>query len=183
MARRRPELPLDKAVPRGRLTGSGAFEDVILGGPLVRGGGTEGGRKEPGSMAAPPSGTIRPEYRHLTEAPYDDYLLGDETGEEDSAERTRGSLAPLTDAPTSSTNPQRPRTIAAGYASSTRTLSVVFRDGTPWNYYEVSPLEWANFRRAKSKGRFIRLYLDAKPYGPPRDEGFSFERKGGRVSK
>lgn len=76
-----------------------------------------------------------------------------------------GTPAPLTEVPTSSINPERPRTVAAGYDGSRRTLTVVFRDGTYYNYYEVAPLEWANFKRARSKGRFIYTYLDAKPRG------------------
>ncbi|NDH64833.1 MAG: KTSC domain-containing protein [Microbacteriaceae bacterium] len=73
--------------------------------------------------------------------------------------------ASLTDIPTSTTDPSRPRTIAAGYDSSRRTLTVVFRDGTYYNYYEVSALEWSNFKRARSKGRFIATYLDIKSRG------------------
>jgi len=86
-----------------------------------------------------------------------------------------GQAAPFTEVPTKTTNPQRPRTTAAGYDPVTRTLTVSFRDGTLWNYYDVTPLEAANFRRAKSKGRFIRLYLDSKPYGPPTDGGYRVE--------
>ncbi len=85
-----------------------------------------------------------------------------------------GQIAQLTEVPTKTTNPARPRTIAAGYDNATRTLSVVFRDGTPWNYYDVTPLQAANFRRAQSKGRFIRLYLDGHRHGPPANEGYRF---------
>jgi hypothetical protein len=88
-----------------------------------------------------------------------------------SNENELGPMAPITVVPTSSSNPARPRTLAAGYARERKTLSVIFRDGTPWNYYEVTALEWANFKRAKSKGRFIRLYLNQHPYGPPTDQG------------
>lgn len=106
---------------------------------------------------------------------FDPPPLNDDTGDdpEDNGE-FEGQMARLTEVPTKSTNPPRPRTRAAGYDSATRTLSVVFRDGTPWNYYDVSPLEAANFRRATSKGRFIRLYLDAKRNGPPKDNGYRF---------
>lgn len=86
-----------------------------------------------------------------------------------------GTQAPMTEVPTKTTNEARPRTTAAGYDQATHTLTVIFRDGTPWNYYEVTPLEAANFHRANSKGRFIRLYLDAKPYGPPTEGGFRTE--------
>lgn len=59
----------------------------------------------------------------------------------------------LTDVPTSSTNYSRPRTVAAGYAPATKTMTVVFRDGTFYNYYEVSKGEWENFSASFSKGK------------------------------
>lgn len=73
--------------------------------------------------------------------------------------------ADITQSPTATTNPNRPRTVAAGYDSDRKVLTTVFRDGTFYNYYGVSSLEWGNFKRAKSKGRFIRLYLDGKTRG------------------
>ena len=88
-----------------------------------------------------------------------------------------GEMARLTEVPTKTTNRARPRTLAAGYDQPTRTLSVIFRDGTPWNYYDVTPLEAANFRRANSKGRFIRLYLDGRRNGPPADDGVHFSQR------
>lgn len=76
-----------------------------------------------------------------------------------------GTPAPITDIPTSTTEPKRPRTVAAGYDKARRCLTVVFRDGTYYNYYEVSGLQWSNFKRARSKGRFIYTYLDSHPRG------------------
>lgn len=76
-----------------------------------------------------------------------------------------GAPAPISDVPTSTTNPDRPRTVAAGYDKSRRCLTVVFRDGTYYNYYEVTPMQWSNFKRARSKGRFIYTYLDSHPRG------------------
>jgi len=73
--------------------------------------------------------------------------------------------ADITQSPTSTTNPNRPRTVAAGYDTQRKVLTTVFRDGTFYNYYGVSSLEWGNFKRARSKGRFIRLYLDGKTRG------------------
>lgn len=61
--------------------------------------------------------------------------------------------AALTDIPTSSLNASRPRTVAAGYDESRRVLTVVFRDGTIWNYSGVTPGEWQNFHASISKGR------------------------------
>jgi hypothetical protein len=58
----------------------------------------------------------------------------------------------LTDIPTSSTNYSRPRTVAAGYDEASETMTVVFRDGTFYNYYEVTPGEWEAFHASYSKG-------------------------------
>lgn len=60
--------------------------------------------------------------------------------------------APLTDIPTSSTDAGRPRTVAAGYDKSRKVMTVMFRDGTLYNYYEVEPGEWQNFHSSISKG-------------------------------
>ena len=79
--------------------------------------------------------------------------------------------APITIKPTSTINPHRPRTVAAGYRPGTSedgtagTLTVIFRDGTYYNYYEVPTWLWQNFKRVKSKGRFIAKYLDSYPRG------------------
>lgn len=76
------------------------------------------------------------------------------------------SPAPLTNVPTSTSNPQRPRTVAAGYDKARGVITVVFRDGTFYNYYEVSPREWQSFKSVVSKGQYIYKYLDFKPRGP-----------------
>lgn len=73
--------------------------------------------------------------------------------------------AAITVVPTSTTNPNRPRTVAAGYNGDRRTLTTVFRDGTYYNYYGVSQTEWRGFKRYRSKGEFIRLFLDTKRRG------------------
>lgn len=57
------------------------------------------------------------------------------------------------DVPTSSTNYQRPRTVAAGYDEERQVMTVVFRDGTFYNYYEVTPTEWEAFHASYSKGK------------------------------
>jgi hypothetical protein len=73
--------------------------------------------------------------------------------------------AALTVRPTSTTNPRRPRTVAAGYDRDRRTLTVVFRDGTFYNYYDVNDATWQAFKAAQSKGQFIKKYLDGHPRG------------------
>lgn len=67
-------------------------------------------------------------------------------------------------APTSSSNPARPRTLQAAYNANERTMRVVFRDGTPWEYYGVEPITWQRFKRSASPGRFINRILNGYPY-------------------
>lgn len=57
-----------------------------------------------------------------------------------------------TDIPTSSTDYSRPRTVGAGYDPERKTMTVIFRDGTFYNYYEVTPGEWSAFKASLSKG-------------------------------
>lgn len=57
---------------------------------------------------------------------------------------------------TSTTNYKRPRTVAAGYDPETRTMTVVFRDNTWWNYYDVPEDMWREFEMSESKGRYLR---------------------------
>lgn len=64
--------------------------------------------------------------------------------------------APITVRATSTSNPSRPRTLRAGYEYSTGTLTVIFRDGTWWNYYKVPEGMWESFKNAKSKGKFLK---------------------------
>ena len=61
--------------------------------------------------------------------------------------------------PTPSINPPRPRTLAAGYDRSSETMRVRFRDGAVYEYYNVPPRVWNNFKRVKSPGRAINRYF------------------------
>jgi hypothetical protein len=80
-------------------------------------------------------------------------------------EAKQGNTAELLPySPTATTNPERPRTLAAGYDYDSRTLRVVFRDSTPWEYYEVPLAVWAGFQRTGSPGRFINDVLNQYPY-------------------
>jgi hypothetical protein len=83
------------------------------------------------------------------------------------------SPAPLTLIPTSTTNPDRPRTVAAGYDSDEEKLTVMFRDGTLYNYYEVNQNEWNVFKANRSKGAVIHSMLDFKPRGYADDSSMS----------
>lgn len=75
------------------------------------------------------------------------------------------SPANLTISPTSTTNPARPRTVAAGYDEDEEKVTVMFRDGTLYNYYEVDENEWSAFKANRSKGAIIAQLLDFKPRG------------------
>ncbi|NIY68061.1 KTSC domain-containing protein [Streptomyces malaysiensis] len=78
--------------------------------------------------------------------------------------------------PTNTSYPPRPRTLAAGYDQESQTLFVRFRgqrtgpeqyaDGIGYEYYNVSPQEWAKFRDGWSPGRYINATLNGKPYTP-----------------
>lgn len=82
-------------------------------------------------------------------------------------DEARGGPVRLTYWPTNTTNPRRPRTVAAGYDRETQTMRVEWRDGgAAYNYYEITPQEWRNFRRAVSPGRWINRVGNAHPYGP-----------------
>lgn len=101
------------------------------------------------------------EYNPMTPDDYEPDIDDEETVGLDDEFDTRP--AELTDIPTSSTNASRPRTVAAGYRlySGARRnpreqqlgkMTVMFRDGTIYNYYDVTPGEWQNFRNSISKG-------------------------------
>ena len=66
--------------------------------------------------------------------------------------------------PTPSINPPRPRTLGAGYSRDTQTLRVKFREGAVYEYYDVPPNVWRNFRRVKSPGRAINRVLNNYNY-------------------
>ena len=72
----------------------------------------------------------------------------------------------LYEAPTKTSNPDRPRTVAASYDPKRAVLTVMFRDSTLYNYYDVDIEEWLTFRDLDSKWRYIRDHLDNKPRGP-----------------
>lgn len=71
--------------------------------------------------------------------------------------------------PSSSSNPNDPRTAAAAYWKSAQTLQVSWGDGgTPYNYYEVTPSEASGFKKAAtygSPGKYINRRLNSHPYG------------------
>lgn len=168
MARRRPQLP-DEDYGRAA-TSRAARDEVVIGTQRVEGGRGDlrgdqtGPRRRVGSKANP-----RAQYRDMVPG-YVAKNRGEEFEDELVSGRTpRGEMAALTVQPTNTTNPKRPRTLAAGYDRATQTLSVIFRDGTAWNYYGVTYQMWSAFKASPSPGRYIRTRLDFKAYGPPTD--------------
>lgn len=67
--------------------------------------------------------------------------------------------------PTATSQPWRPRTVAAGYDGVRGILTLMFRDGTLYNYYEITPSMWATFKSLPTKWRYIADVLDAMPRG------------------
>lgn len=83
-----------------------------------------------------------------------DALFGDAAASKDTYEVIDTPAPVMTT--TTSTNPSKPRTLKAGYDEKTQTLTVVFRDGTWWDYRGVAKNIWETFKAAESKGRFLR---------------------------
>lgn len=74
-------------------------------------------------------------------------------------------------------NSSRPRAHAIGYNYESRTLYVVFRDGTQWQYDNVGANHWEAIQSAESTGRYLASSgLDRWPtMGPADTENISPE--------
>lgn len=94
-------------------------------------------------------------YEDPREFPEEDYYDDPENVQTPQEAVDKASKARLSLSNTSTTNPDKPRTLSAGYDSKNYILTVQFRDGTLWNYYDVPPEMWDDFRAADSKGRFL----------------------------
>jgi hypothetical protein len=68
--------------------------------------------------------------------------------------------------PAATINPERPRTQKWRYNLEERIAETIFRDGTPWRYYEVHPNTWRGLKRTESPGRYINRILNNHEYGP-----------------
>jgi hypothetical protein len=79
-------------------------------------------------------------------------------------EDDRGGDVRISVAPTRTSNPGRPRTVAMGYDHGTDTLRVVFREGAVYDYFGVSTAEWWRMKRSASPGKFIKRVLDGHEY-------------------
>lgn len=100
----------------------------------------------------PPLDTVNQKYRDGVQT-FLDQILSDGIEKDDAFEVTdTGGPAMF---PTTSSNPQRPRTLKAGYDYNSRTLTVVFRDGTWWDYRDVPAEMWEAFKAAESKGKYL----------------------------
>lgn len=71
---------------------------------------------------------------------------------------------------TRSTNPERPRTIAAGYDPKNAILRVTFRNGITYEYLGPSPRQWSAFQKAPSPGKYINTVLEQYPYRPVEED-------------
>lgn len=67
--------------------------------------------------------------------------------------------------PAATINPDRPRTLRWRYNLEERKAEVIFRDGTPWTYYDVHPNTWRGLKRTESPGRYINRILNSHEYG------------------
>lgn len=68
--------------------------------------------------------------------------------------------------PTTTSNPDRPRTMAARYNKSDQLLEVRFREGAIYQYWDVHPNTWRGFKNTDSPGRYINRILNDHPYNP-----------------
>lgn len=83
---------------------------------------------------------------------------------EEEGEENRGGDVRISVAPTRTSNPGRPRTVAMGYDYGTDTLRVVFREGAVYDYFDVSTAEWWRMKRSASPGRFLNRVLSQHEY-------------------
>lgn len=55
--------------------------------------------------------------------------------------------------------------MSAGYDSGSETLEIEFKDGSVYQYYNVSEHLYEQFQAASSKGQFFNLYIkNSVPY-------------------
>lgn len=85
---------------------------------------------------------------------------------EDPAYNSAGFNTGYHESPTATTNADRPRTVAASYDPERSVLTIMFRDSTLYNYYDVDLNTWYDFHSQRSKGPFIKNVLDSHPRGP-----------------
>jgi KTSC domain len=68
------------------------------------------------------------------------------------------------------TNPKRPRALAVGYNPTTKTIVIIFRDNTWWQYNNVPTDVWLGLKSAESTGRYLKESgLDSWPDMGPAD--------------
>lgn len=164
-----PRTPLPKGARRAQPVKFAEPADIVYNPPSrkrvkpiteteLQRGKVVGGGREQQSAVPPPIRAVRARGSILGR------LKAEET--DDLAEEI-GWTPQIDPAPT--TNPEKPRTLQLGYVRErgepTGTIRVRFRDGTPWEYYDVPPNVWKNLRRVKSPGRYINRVLNNFDYG------------------
>lgn len=93
-------------------------------------------------------------------------------GLEDEARLADGVPDIPLDFQTRTINPERPRTVGAGYDPATQTLRLKFRPGASkaspggavYDYFDVSEKEWMGVQRAISTGIYLNRQLADKEY-------------------
>ena len=120
-------------------------------------------------------GQPRPTYQHTGSSPRVEAATS-----KDDPNYVETSPAPLSEVPTATSayspgasKPGQPRTVGAGFiideGADKGKLTVVFRDGTYYNYYDVPYTTWETFKSLPSKGPFIKSVLDGFQRGPATD--------------
>ena len=74
--------------------------------------------------------------------------------------------------PTKTSNPARPRTMAARYNKSAQLIEIRFREGAIYQYHDCHPNTWRGFKNTDSPGRYINRILNGHPYNPGGEEDF-----------
>ena len=84
----------------------------------------------------------------------------------DKEARDSGTLQiPVSYVPTRTSDDRRPRTLAAGYDSDSKTMRIDFRDGATYHYYNVPAEIWQQFKKSASPGKFMNRRMTQYPYG------------------
>jgi hypothetical protein len=148
------QLTYDRRTTQGRLAGR-ILNDAVTNADLSQGF-QSAVRNVPGPIRQDGSLMYTPDqyeaWHKEEEIDADERSAFDTTSTDEDGYLLRQSIFVNADVPTSSTNYSRPRTVAASFDESRNVMTVVFRDGTFYNYYEVTRSEWDAFRASYSKG-------------------------------
>lgn len=74
--------------------------------------------------------------------------------------------------PTKTSNPNRPRTMAARYNKVSQVVEIRFREGAIYQYFDCHPNTWRGFKNTDSPGRYINRILNGHNYAPTAEDDF-----------